>query len=81
MVYAAAARKTGAFMLFSLVLAVSLLMFFSGDLNATGYAIKNTGDIAADSGSWVLFLLGVLVGALAVGGFVYVMHIEGKRDE
>jgi hypothetical protein len=83
MVYAEAARKTGAYMVLSLVLAVSLLTFFSQDLlgTTTGRIASQGATPTAESGAWILFLLGVLVGTLAVGAYVFLAHIEHDREE
>lgn len=83
MVYASAARKTAAYMVLSVVLAISAITFFTGDLgeSTTGRVTTTGVTNAVESGSWILFLLGVLVGALVVGTFVYLAHYEHKRDE
>jgi hypothetical protein len=84
MVYAGAAQKTMAYMTLSLVLGFSIITFLSGDLSGTtGQVVSDTTNTTAgsiESGAWIIFLLGVLIGALAVGTYTYIVHIERKRE-
>ena len=80
MVYVQAARKTGAYMLLAAVLSLAVVTFLAGDLDATG-RVTSTGLAQAQSASWIVFLLGIFVGALVVGTYVYIAHLEVKREE
>jgi hypothetical protein len=79
MVYKEAARKTGAYMLFALFMGGAIVYFLSGELDPTG-RVTSAGLAAAESTSWVVFLMGVFVGALVIGTYTYVTHIESKRQ-
>jgi H+/gluconate symporter-like permease len=81
MVYLQAARKTGAYMILSLVLAASIVTFLAGDLEPTGRVTSSGITPSVEGGGWILFLLGAMVGALAVGTYIFLAHIEHKRDE
>lgn len=84
MVYAGAAQKTIAFMTLSLVLGFSIITFMSGDMmgTTTGRVVSDTSNtgVAIESSAWIIFLLGVLIGALAIGTYTYIVHIEKKRE-
>jgi len=68
-----------------MVLSFAIVMFVSGDLEQgiTGRAVtqETVESTSIDGGSWLIFMLGIFVGALMLGAYVYVAHIEGKRDE
>ncbi len=85
MVYVGAAQKTMAYMTLSLVLGFSIITFMSGDMmGTTGRAVTDTTSTTAGAGlessAWIVFLLGVLIGALAVGTYTYIVHVERKRE-
>ncbi len=83
MVYAGAAQKTMAYMTLSLVLGFSIITFLSGDMTGTtGRVVSDTTNtgVGIESSAWVVFLLGILIGALAVGTYTYIVHIEKKRE-
>lgn len=78
MVYATAARKTLGYMVLSGVLALSVMTFLTGDVGATGRVVdETTGGVSGWSA--IVFALGVFTGALMVGTYVYVAHLEAKR--
>lgn len=81
MVYVQAARKTGAYMVLATVMSMGVLTFLAGDLEPTGHVIDAGIGTGISGGSWILFALGVFTGALLIGTYVYVAHIEAKRHE
>jgi hypothetical protein len=83
MVYVQAARKTGAFMVLALVLSLAGITLYSGDLD-TGVTgrVTSPGLVTPQESIIVVpFVLGVLVGALLIGTYFYIAHIERKREE
>lgn len=79
MVYAAAARKTFAFMALAGVLSLGVVTFFSGEITGR---VASPGVVSETTGSgWIVFVLGAFMGALLVGTYTYLVHVEGKREE
>jgi len=78
MVYATAARKTLGYVVIAGVLGLSAVTFFLGEVSApTGYVVAES---APPGGLSLLgFCLGLVTGALMVGTYVYVAHLETKR--
>jgi hypothetical protein len=82
MVYVNAAKKTGAFLILSMVLSLAVLTFFMNDLaTPTGRAVSEVQTPGPSLSSWFLFFLGILVGALMVGTYIFFLHHEAKRAE
>ncbi len=85
MVYAGAVQKTLAYMTLSLVLGFSAITLLSGDLSGnTGTTARVVSDVSYSgaeitSNTFVVLFLGIMIGALAVGTLVYVLHYEKKR--
>ena len=77
MVYASAARKTLGYLVLSGALALSAVTFLTGSLEPTARVIDAGGDVSG--WSWLVFALGVCTGAVMVGTYVYVAHLEAKR--
>jgi uncharacterized membrane protein len=81
MVYVGAARKTVSFVVIAMVLSLGIMMLTTGSDGPTG-RVTSTGTTAApESITWAIFLLGVFVGAVIVGTYTYIVHIEAKRKE
>jgi hypothetical protein len=77
MVYKAAAKKTAAYMLLSLVVSLAFVTFLSGELNPATGRVTSTGTVPqAESSTWVIFLLGLFAGALIVGTYTYIVHLD-----
>ena len=83
MVYAHAARKTVGLMALAMVLSLGVVTFIYGGLDTTitGNVVANTSGANTEVSSWMIVLLGMFVGALMVGGYVFVAHLEAKRNE
>lgn len=81
MVYYGAARKTGAYIVLAGVLSMGILTFTSGSLDPTG-RVTSPGVLVEQTGAgWIIFALGVFLGAIIVGTYAYIAHIEAKREE
>ena len=80
MVYVQAAKKTGAFMMLAMGLSLALVTFISGDLETPTGRITSTPVAEASSAGWMIFLLGVVVGAIIIGTYVYIAHLEARRE-
>jgi hypothetical protein len=81
MVYVQAAKKTGAYITLALVLSLAIVTFISGQMDVTGRVTSPGTAPQAAGGSWIIFLLGIFVGALVIGTYFYVVHLEAKRHE
>lgn len=79
MVYHGAAKKTGAYMVLSLILGLSIVTFFTSDLTPTGRVTSPGLVTGAEAAGILPFVLGFMVGALMVGTYFYIVHIERKR--
>ena len=79
MVYRHAARKTGAFMVVSAVLGLAVVTFLSGSLEVTGQVVAEGATAEPSGAGWILYILGAFTGAVLVGTYVYVAHLEGKQ--
>ena len=79
MVYAHAARKTGAFMVLSLVLSLAIITLFSGTMEPTGRVTSPGLEAPTEAGMILPFVLGVFVGALIIGTYFYIVHLEAKK--
>jgi len=79
MVYRTAAKKTGAYIFVACLLSFAIMSFLSGDLDATG-RVTSVGLVEENSGAeWLVFLVGVFVGALVIGTYVYILRLDGKE--
>lgn len=77
MVFRQALRKTGAYMVLSVVLGAAFSMFWAGTLEQpTGLATAEVLPGAASGPAWILFILGAFVGAILIGTYVWVAHLE-----
>jgi hypothetical protein len=81
MVYAVAARKTISFMVIAMVISLAVVMMLSGDLSTPTGRVTDTTISAPEGSSWMIFLLGLFVGALVVGAYFYLAGREAKRKE
>jgi hypothetical protein len=80
MVYAQAAKKTAGYMLTAMVLSLAVVTFMAGDFQPIG-RVTSPGVVPdADGGTWIIFLLGVFVGAIVAATYFYVAHLEAKRQ-
>ena len=82
MVFVQAARKTAGLMVLAMMASLALIFAMSGDLqdSVTGHAVQNSPAIL-DGNGWIIFLLGIFVGAIMIGAYFYIAHLEGKRQE
>ncbi len=79
MVFLAAAQKTGGLMAVALLAGLGIVTFLTEDLTMpTGFVVHPV-DIAESS--WLVFVLGLFIGAIMVGTYVYLAHVEHDRDE
>ncbi len=78
MVYATAARKTLGYLVVAGVLGLAAVTLFMGDVGApTAHVVAESNGV--DGIPLLGFCLGLVTGALIVGTYVYVAHIETKR--
>jgi hypothetical protein len=81
MVYAQALKKTAAYMLTAMVLSLAVVTFLAGDFEPVG-RVTGPGVVPeTDGGTWLVFLLGIFVGAIVAATYFYVAHLEAKRDQ
>jgi hypothetical protein len=82
MVYVQAARKTAGFMVLAVVLSLAVVIFLSGSIDGTTGRVTGPGVTShVEGSSWIVFILGVFVGALVVGAYLYIARLEAKRNE
>jgi hypothetical protein len=80
MVYAHAARKTGAFLVLALVLSLAIVTIFTDTISAPTGRATGPGLETPTEPTFILpFVLGVLVGALMIGTYFYIVHLEAKK--
>lgn len=80
MVYLHAARKTGAYLVLAAMLSFAIVTFLSGDVQPTARVV-DAGPTGLSTETWILFSLGIFTGALLIGTYVYLAHVEGRRHE
>jgi len=81
MVFVEAARKTGGFMAISALLGVGIVTFLTEDLaSPSGLVVASPAETLAGSG-WLIFVLGLFMGAMMIGTYFYIAHVEQRRDE
>jgi hypothetical protein len=82
MVYARAMRKTSSFLVMSLIVSLAIVMMLTDTSSPTGHATAEPSPVSVPQmGSMVVFLLGIIVGGLLIGGYFYVARHEAERDE
>ncbi|MDD9953325.1 MAG: hypothetical protein OXR66_03245 [Candidatus Woesearchaeota archaeon] len=77
MVYAEAAKKTGGYMTLAGILSL-------GVVSLSSVQETPTANVAADAGlsssGMIMFAIGVFIGALVIGTYVYIAKVEAKRS-
>lgn len=68
-------------MVLSAMLSLCVITFLSGDLDPTARLVTDVGANSLSASGWLLFALGIFTGGLVVGTYVYVAHLEAKREE
>ena len=80
MVFKEAAMKTGAYLLLALLLSFAVLTFIAGDIQPTG-RVTSIGTATQDTGSWVIFFLGIFIGVLITAAYFYIVHLENRKED
>lgn len=80
MVFREAAQKTGAYMLLAAVLGLGFVTMLTEDLSSpSGRVVSPASEVVGSN--WLIFALGLFIGGLVLGAYVYVTRLEAKREE